>query len=118
MQKEGARFHLIQTSIPYFSGDRDYVVQDGVKMLSEVAKIHRLEVPAIASYNSMSENANLNSGDVVKIPGMGYQIGQAWFFMDDEAFNSLLVQGYFMEDLDNQYFEKSFFECLGKSVQI
>ena len=114
MQKEGARFHLIQTSIPYFSGDRDYVVQDGVKMLSEVAKIHRLEVPAIASYNSMSESANLNSGDVVKIPGMGYQIGQAWFFMDDEAFNSLLVQGYFMEDLDNQYFEKVFSNAWGK----
>ncbi|HAF58237.1 MAG TPA: hypothetical protein DCL00_01480 [Opitutae bacterium] len=114
MKKEGARFHLIQTSIPYFSGDRDYVVQDGVKMLSEVAKIHRLEVPAIASYNSMSENANLNSGDVVKIPGMGYQIGQAWFFMDDEAFNSLLVQGYFMEDLDNQYFEKVFSNAWGK----
>lgn len=114
MEKEGARFHLIQTSIPYFSGDRDYLVPDGGKKLNEIAKIHRVEVPAVASYNSVSENTNFNPGDIVKIPGMGYQIGQAWFFMDDEAFNSLLVQGYFMENLDDNHFEKVFSNAWGK----
>lgn len=114
VEKEGARFHLIQTSIPYFSGDRSYLVPDGGKSISEIAKIHRLPLSAVASYNSLKENINFEGGEKVKIPGMGYQIGQAWFFMDDEAFNSLLVQGYFMENLDNTYFEKVFSNAWGK----
>ena len=96
------------------AGDRDYTVPDGGKSMSEIAKIHRLSLSAVASYNSLEENTNFVGGEKIQIPGMGYQIGQAWFFMDDEAFNSLLVQGYFMENLDNNYFEKVFSNAWGK----
>jgi undecaprenyl-diphosphooligosaccharide--protein glycosyltransferase len=119
IEKEGAKFHLIQTSLPYFSGDRDYVVPHNGKKLSEIAEIHRLSVSALSSYNSLKdENSLLKSGDKITIPGMGYQIGQAWFFMDEEAFNSLLVQGYFMENLDENYFEKVFSNAWGKVYKL
>ncbi len=114
IEKKDAKFHLIQTTIPYFSGDRDYLVPEKGKALSEIAKMNRMPLAAVASYNSLDENDNLKEGERVVIPGMGYQLGQAWFFMDDEAFNSLLVQGYFMENLDKKYFQKIFSNAWGK----
>ena len=114
MEKDGARFHLIQTSIPYFSGDRDYSVPSGGKSLTDIANMHRVPVSAMASYNAKEKNVNLSEGGSIVIPGMGYQLGQAWFFMDDEAFNSILVQGYFMENLDQNYFQKIYSSAWGK----
>ena len=79
----------------------------------KLQKTHRIPLAAVASYNSLEENANIKGGKKIKIPGMGYQIGQAWFFMDDEAFNSLLVQGYFMENLILTILKK-FFQMHGE----
>jgi len=118
IEKEGAQFHLIQTSIPYFSGDRDYLVPDGGKSVSEIAQAHRLPISAVSTYNLIDSNAQLAAGDTVVLPGMGYQLGQAWFFMDDEAFQSVLVQGYFMENLDDSYFEKIFSNAWGKVYKL
>ena len=114
IEKKGARFHLIQTSLPYFSGDRNFKVTESSKEITEIASIHRLPPSALSSYNRIDESTTLEVGDDLVIPGLGYQLGQAWFFMDDEAFQSVLVQGYFMENLDNQYFEKVFSNAWGK----
>jgi len=114
IEKKGARFHLIQTSLPYFSGDRNFKVTESSKEITEIATIHRLPPSALSSYNRIDESTTLDAGDDLVIPGLGYQLGQAWFFMDDEAFQSVLVQGYFMENLDNQYFEKVFSNAWGK----
>jgi len=114
IEKENARFHLIQTTLPFFSGDREYVVPPGGKSLDEVSQLHRISSRAVASYNDLNVNDTLIDGQKIDIPGMGYQLGQAWFFMDEEAFRSLLVQGYFMENLDENYFAKVFSNAWGK----
>ena len=114
IQKDGARFHLIQTTLPYFSGDRNYKVPKNNSKISEIATIHRLPPSALSSYNGIDDSMPLDAGDDLVIPGLGYQLGQAWFFMDDEAFQSVLVQGYFMENLNDQYFEKVFSNAWGK----
>ena len=114
IEKQNAKFHLIQTTLPFFSGDRNYAVSNGPKSLSDIANLHRVPSQALATYNSREESAVIKAGESIIVPGLGYQIGQAWFFMDDEAFNSLLVQGYFMENLDQTYFDKVYATAWGK----
>jgi hypothetical protein len=46
----------------------------------------------------------LAEGETIDIPSRGYQVIPAWFFMADEVFKSLLVQGFLMENLDPKLF--------------
>ena len=47
-----------------------------------------------------------DAGNILEIPARGYQMSQAWFFMDQEVFESILVRGFLMEDLPLDLFEK------------
>ena len=113
-----ARFHLIQTTIPTFVGDRDYTVPSGGKTIKEIAQSFGMKEDALVSYSGFSVDQKLEEGEKIIIPSLGYRMGQAWFFMDQEAFDSLLVRGYFMENLDADLFEKVYCTTWGKVYKI
>ena len=113
-----SRFHLIQTTIPTFVGDRDYTVPSGGKTIKEIAQSFGIKETALASHSGFPVTHKLAGGEKIIIPGLGYRMGQAWFFMDQEAFDSLLVRGYFMEDLDPDLFEKVYCTTWGKVYKI
>ena len=60
----------------------------------------------LAHYLDSTVDQPLDAGQEVEIPARGYQMSQAWFFMDQEVFESILVQGFLMEDLPSDLFEK------------
>lgn len=113
-----ASFHLIQTTIPTFVGDRDYTVPSGGKNIMEIAQSFGMKEAALSSHSGFSVDHEFDEGEKINIPGLGYRMGQAWFFMDQEAFDSLLVRGYFMEDLDPDLFEKVYCTTWGKVYKI
>tara|TARA_B100000902_G_C26800089_1_gene664079 strand:- start:229 stop:609 length:381 start_codon:yes stop_codon:yes gene_type:complete len=115
---ESARFHLIQTNLPSFRGQRVHEVQTASQSLSEIASQYRVESGALSSYLGKPVDHRFSKGARVTIPGKGYDLFQAWFFMDDEAFRSLLVQGFLMEELDPSLFEKVTSSAWGKVYKI
>ena len=117
-KKVNADFHLIQTSVPFFTSDREQVISKEGKSLSQVASEKNISDLAFSQYNNLSQDHIFSKGDKVTIPSQGYKLGQAWFFMDDEAFRSVLVQGFFMENLDDQYFQQVFANAWGKVYKL
>jgi len=113
-----AKFHLIQTNTPFFVGERKYTIPTGGKSLLEISKSQGLVPAALAASLDCEQDVFFQEGEEITIPGSGYQLGQAWFFMDQEAFDSLLVRGYFMENLSPDKFEKIYSTSWGKVYRI
>ena len=113
-----ARYHLIQSNLPVFISGSSYEVPKGGKSVSEVARLFGVESKLLASVFDEEESFVFEEGDRLEIPARGYQMRQAWFFMDEEAFNSILIQGFLMEGLPNELFEKVYSTAWGKVYKI
>ena len=109
-----ARFHLIQTNLPAFLRSRSYEIPTGGKSLVEVARLHRLAPSALASETGKDLGYNFKEFTEILIPAKGYELRPAFFFMDEEVFSSILIQGFLMENLDPALFEKVFTSPWGK----
>jgi hypothetical protein len=72
----------------------------------------------LAHHLDKDAEEELDGGQVIEIPARGYQMSQAWFFMDQEVFESILVQGFLMEELSSDLFEKVYSTPWGKVYKI
>ena len=110
----GARFHLVQTNLPVFLGGRSYEIPEGGKTLNEVAKLHGVNPETLIVTTGKEKSHVFGEFEKIEIPAKGYELRPATFFMDEEVFNSILIQGFLMENLDPKYFEKVFCSSWGK----
>jgi hypothetical protein len=115
---ESPRYHLVQSNIPVFAGGSTYTVPEQGKTLSQIAKIFGLNPHFLSSIYHETEDFSYDGGVRLEIPAKGYEMRQAWFFMDNEAFQSVLVQGFLMEDLPEHLFEKVYSTAWGKVYKI
>jgi hypothetical protein len=109
-----SRFHLIQTSIPVFIGGRTYMVPEGGKSLLEVAELNGLQSYHLISSTGKEKSYQFTAGEKLEIPAKGYELRPAFFFLDNEVFNSILIQGFLMENLDTNFFELIYSSPWGK----
>ncbi len=115
--KDG-KFHIIQTNLPRFTGQRTHVVSEETQPLSAIALSYGLDPSVLSQFMGKDQDHLFVKGDAIKIPSKGYDLFQAWFFMDEKAFRSLLIQGFLMEDLDPLLFEKVTSSPWGKVYKI
>ena len=109
-----AKFHLIQSNLPVFLGGRTFEVPKGGMTLGELAKINGLNSKILEVSTGKEESYFFSEFEKVEIPAKGYQLLPAFFFMDDEIFKSVLIQGFFMDNLDPKYFSKVYSSAWGK----
>ena len=117
-QKETAQFHLVQTNLPIFAGGRPFKVPAGGKTVKQIAQSTGVNPSMLSHYLGIEVSESIEEGTVVEIPARGYQMSQAWFFMDQEVFESVLVRGFLMEDLPTDSFEKVYSTPWGKVYKI
>ena len=115
---EGAKYHLIQSNLPAFLGGRTYTVPAGGKSIAQIAEIRGVNLFALAQTLGREGDEILAEGEVIEIPSRGYQVIPAWFFMSDEVFQSLLVQGFLMEKLDPNLFAPVHLSPWGKVYRV
>tara|TARA_Y100001978_G_scaffold115510_1_gene102923 strand:+ start:16873 stop:20247 length:3375 start_codon:yes stop_codon:yes gene_type:complete len=113
-----ARFHLIQSNLPSFRGQPMHHVNAQALSVDRIAAMYGLSAQSLGSFLGVEENHQFEEGQKIKIPSKGYDLFQSWFFMDDEAFESLLIQGFLMEDLDPSLFEKVVASPWGKVYKV
>jgi len=114
----GARYHLIRSNLPAFLGGRTYTVPKDGMTLRQIAAAHGSKPEMLASENSLELEDTLQAGETVEIPSRGYKVIPAWFFMADEIFKSLLVQGFLMENLDPELFQPVYRTPWGKVYRV
>ncbi len=112
------RFHLVQTNLPVFLGGRTFEIPKDGMQLEEVAKIHGLNPQSLIVSTGFPMAHRFEEFEKLEIPAKGYELRPAFFFIDNEVFNSILIQGFLMENLDPKYFELVFASPWGKVFKI
>ena len=115
---QNARFHLIQTNMPYFMSGTQYEVPQGGRELSQIASQFGVPVGLLSKATGQEPSEMIHGGAKVEIPSKGYGLRQAWFFMDQEIFDSILIKGFLREELSPEFFEKIFSSPWGKVYKI
>ena len=113
-----SKFHIIQTNLPRFTGQITHAVSSETETLTSIALTYNLDPNVLSRYLGEDQDYEFVKGDIIKIPGKGYDLFQAWYFMDDKAFSSLLIQGFLMEDLDPSLYQKVVSSPWGKVYKI
>jgi hypothetical protein len=116
--KQDARFHLVQTNMPYFMSGTEYEVLEGGKEVSQIASQFGIPVGLLSQATGQDPSEMIHGGTKVEIPSQGYGLRQAWFFMDQEIFDSILIKGFLREELSPDFFEKIFSSPWGKVYKI
>jgi len=129
--KEKEKVHDEDEHPYYRTGDRinlpsgqTHVVPPIKQSLAEVADLFKdrtdpkMTPEILSAYLGEDKGYEYSTGDRIDIPDKGYGLYSAFFFMDDEAFRSLLVQGFLMEELDPSIFEKVTSSAWGKVYKI
>jgi len=113
-----SKYHLVQTNLPVFIGGSTYEQLNDQKTLEEIASMHRVPPEIISAREGKEISHVLVPGSKIEIPAKGYEMRQSWFFMDQKAFDSLLVQGFLMENLPDALFEKVYSTAWGKVYKL
>ena len=116
--KQNARFHLVQTNMPYFMSGTQYEVLEGGREVSQIASQFGIPVGLLSQATGQDPSETIRGGARVEIPSKGYGLRQAWFFMDQEIFDSILIKGYLREELSPEFFEMIFSSPWGKVYKI
>lgn len=111
-----AGYHLIESNQPFLTG-KAIIPGDGVRTVRQMAVYYGVPPRALAQLCERNPEDVVPEGEEVVIP-QTYRFGSTSFFMDDEAFNSVLVQGYFFEKLDSAFFEPVHLSAWGKVYRI
>ena len=115
---EGARYHLIRSNLPAFLGGRSYKVPKADMTIKQIAAANGVNPAILAATTSLDVNSTLDEGQTIEIPSRGYRVIPAWFFMEDEIFRSLLVQGFLMENRDPKLFQPVYRSPWGKVYRV
>ena len=113
-----AKYHLIQTNLPVFIGGSTYEQPEKANTLGEISSMFGIPVEILSSREGKKPGYLFEPGSRIEIPAKGYEMRQSWFFMDQTAFDSLLVQGFLMENLPTNLFEKVFSTAWGKVYKL
>jgi dolichyl-diphosphooligosaccharide--protein glycosyltransferase/undecaprenyl-diphosphooligosaccharide--protein glycosyltransferase len=116
--KKDAPFHLVQTNMPYFTSGTKYNIPEGGLKLSNIASQFGVPLGLLAKRTGLVSEDFIAAGENIEIPSKGYGLRQAWFFMDQEIFDSTLVKGFLREDLSNEIFEMIYSSPWGKVYKI
>ena len=84
----------------------------------QIAAANGVNPAILAATTSLDVNSTLDEGQTIEIPSRGYRVIPAWFFMEDEIFRSLLVQGFLMENLDPKLFQPVYRSPWGKVYRV